>query len=587
MTEIDIFAGKPTTWDGPGDLYDPHQATDGFPLRRALAVWAVVNSTRLEVDLGASFLIHALIIRQLNASALELFGSNDGIAYTSIEAFTTPDEYRDIRHDLTDNVTAYRYYRLFPTEMDDVVWSVYTVQGLTFIETGQQSNERFLAYDNFMQDASELPIASLTSGQDWWQNGSALVGQFESTAGEIPPQWFSEHSFASATNCNGPPQDHLFALVDVARADYLLDAFINTRTYDGYTGLIFRAERDVLDSVTGLMFEFKGGVFRLIELNGASRSTLVTKADFPYDGTNERLVIGVSLHEDWIVCQVDGNTVFTYQTAFQEGATLCGLSFFDGTISDQQAVLDVYARPHIGVSYVCGKMDVAFLIDTTGSMGAAIEGIKSGIEEVMDDIEASSGNDYRLALVQIGENVSSPFNDQVRVDVQFADNNRIDFVAALALYEASSGGDIPEASDEAVRTAIFAMLASERNPGEQVGDFTPGFRDAALKIIVLVTDAVPGGFDDAYTHGVDNVNAHDRAVEAGVRGIRIAAIEAYDFSHGDALNSVMQEYATLTGGLYWRLPPLSAGTAGVLRRVIALCGGTVVNVFSFGTVIGA
>jgi hypothetical protein len=203
-------------------------------------------------------------------------------------------------------------------------------------------------------------------------------------------------------------------------------------------------------------------------------------------------------------------------------------------------------------------MDVAFIVDTTSSMGGAIDSVKAGLTSILNDIESASGNDYRLALVT--------FKDTVAVGVTFAPQNKDNVAAAINALTVSGGNNIPEASDEALNTVVNALPA---RPG-QVGDFTPAFRDGALKIIILITDAEPGGFDDTFTPGVDDVNAHARAVEAAGNGILISAVIIG--SNGLA-QTIMQDYADTTGGRLVDGGSTGAGTGAAIVDIIAACGG--------------
>src|SRR5215813_2850220 len=159
----------------------------------------------------------------------------------------------------------------------------------------------------------------------------------------------------------------------------------------------------------------------------------------------------------------------------------------------------------------CGPMDVAFVLDVTGSMGGAIGNVKAAIPQLMDQVVAASAGDYRAELVV--------FRNDVNVLIPFADSNRSAIETAVAGLFATGGGNEPEASDEALRTVIDALGP---RPG-QTGTAEP-FRSSAVKIIVLVTDAHPGGFDDTYTPGVDDVNANQRALDAAAGGIKISAV---------------------------------------------------------------
>ena len=49
-------------------------------------------------------------------------------------------------------------------------------------------------------------------------------------------------------------------------------------------------------------------------------------------------------------------------------------------------------------------MDVAFIVDYTGSMGGEIDAIKTGIASIINTIDTASGaNNYRLGLVTADE----------------------------------------------------------------------------------------------------------------------------------------------------------------------------------------
>ena len=210
----------------------------------------------------------------------------------------------------------------------------------------------------------------------------------------------------------------------------------------------------------------------------------------------------------------------------------------------------------------CGPLDVAFAIDDTGSMQQAIDSIKVQLERILDDIETCSnpgtgaGPDYRLALVT--------FKDDVTVLLPFAPNNRAAFSQALVPVTAFGGGQVPEASDEALNTIVNGLRASGR---PQTGDFVPAFRAGARKVIVLVTDAPPGGFDDILDAG-DQARAALRAQEAAAAGIVIGAV--YVPTREDLLvHETMKMYAETTNGQFIQTPPDGSGTA--IRTIVTGC----------------
>ncbi|MCC7363786.1 MAG: VWA domain-containing protein [Dehalococcoidia bacterium] len=208
----------------------------------------------------------------------------------------------------------------------------------------------------------------------------------------------------------------------------------------------------------------------------------------------------------------------------------------------------------------CGPMDVAFIIDSTGSMGGAINNVKSELGAILGDIAAASGNDYSLAVVR--------FEDNVTIDETFAPNNQASAAADISAMIASGGLNEPEASDESLNTVVNALAAAGR---PQNIDFTPAYRAGALKIAVLVTDARPGGFDDEYVAGTDDVNAHNVALAAAAQGIKISAIHVPGGFDGTTA-VIMNDYATTSGGRYVLTAPDGSGTGTAIREIINACG---------------
>jgi hypothetical protein len=223
-----------------------------------------------------------------------------------------------------------------------------------------------------------------------------------------------------------------------------------------------------------------------------------------------------------------------------------------------RAPMDVLSCPP---SAVCGPMDIAFLIDTTGSMYNAIDNVKAELGAILDCIETVSGGDYRMALVTFGDGITILDN--------FAAGNKTAVGTHIGALTAYGGDGAAEASDEAVNTVVNALAATGR---PQNIDFTPDWRAGVKKILILVTDAPPGGFDDLYTVGVDDVNAHTRALEAAAKGINISAIfvpTAGDYA-GQA--AIMMDYATTTGGVYTMTADDGTGTGTAIIDVISTCG---------------
>ena len=161
--------------------------------------------------------------------------------------------------------------------------------------------------------------------------------------------------------------------------------------------------------------------------------------------------------------------------------------------------------------------DVAFLVDYTGSMGNSIDGVKAGITNIISTINTESNGNFRVSLTLFdevsGSNVSAPTNynnaiyqnlpstQKVKIangttDTQFITcmspfsgvGQTTDFLLNLNYLNTSnlplgSGHGIPEPGGLGVNEIVSNGIAG-------------GFRAEAIKIIILITDAVPGGDDD-------------------------------------------------------------------------------------------
>ncbi|MEI9962516.1 MAG: vWA domain-containing protein [Limisphaerales bacterium] len=216
-------------------------------------------------------------------------------------------------------------------------------------------------------------------------------------------------------------------------------------------------------------------------------------------------------------------------------------------------------------------MDIAFIVDNTGSMSdAPLTQLKNRIANVLDTIEAASGNDYRLALV-------TPDDDQVDVMLSFSINNRSAFVTALnAVTDPPNNGDgTPESTDECLNTVLNALSAANRqNPREcsppssplQYNNFTPGFRTNVLKLVVMITDHEPGGFcdngDNGYQAGIYAQQARDNCVH----------INAVQVGNNRDATPVMQNYYQTSCGWHEQVGYDGIGIADDVVRMFYVSG---------------
>ncbi|ROP41896.1 vWA domain-containing protein [Saccharothrix texasensis] len=207
-------------------------------------------------------------------------------------------------------------------------------------------------------------------------------------------------------------------------------------------------------------------------------------------------------------------------------------------------------------------MDVAFLLDTTGSMKNTLLELKAQGDEITTAVEAASGGDYRMGLIG--------FDTDLTVKSPLTADNKVQMDTHFALLNWTWGGlGLPEASDEALVTAV-----ENREAGlNQVGDFPGPWRPHAFKTIVLITDAKPAGFDDNHDDG-DLKNAIEATERAFGEGIRIIAVQVPDsFAPTDALDpeiaAIMNGYSTGTDGQY--IGTNEENSADAIRDALSRC----------------
>lgn len=210
-------------------------------------------------------------------------------------------------------------------------------------------------------------------------------------------------------------------------------------------------------------------------------------------------------------------------------------------------------------------MDVVFVVDYTGSMGGVINNIKSSITAITNTIITESNNDYRLGLVIFDEYqhgspsnygsvtgyTSLPVNqryinenptccvdgrDQHITSLELmSTNNETTFINRLSVlntvnFPIGSGYLAPEPSDIALELVINQ-------------NFAGSFRNNVSKIVILITDNNPSGFNDTYDIE-DITRLSGLTISAINQGIRVILMRDPIIVSSDYLNVV----ATGTSG---------------------------------------
>jgi len=140
------------------------------------------------------------------------------------------------------------------------------------------------------------------------------------------------------------------------------------------------------------------------------------------------------------------------------------------------------------------RVEICFVLDTTGSMSGLIEGAKQKIWSIANDImSAKPRPEVRFGLVGYRDRGDAYVTKRVEMT---DDLDRI--YASLQEFRANGGGDTPESVSEALHEAVTKMPWTENN--------------AVLKVIYLVGDAPPQQYQD----GKDWRKVCKKAVGAGL-----------------------------------------------------------------------
>lgn len=199
--------------------------------------------------------------------------------------------------------------------------------------------------------------------------------------------------------------------------------------------------------------------------------------------------------------------------------------------------------------YSCdGGMDVAFVIDYTGSMGSAINGIKTSVSSIVSTIVGESGGDYRLSLSLFDEyrngvnstysastaytslpsaqkiiNAGAPTDQYLTMMEKFGTSNSASFGTQLgflntSLFPLGNGSNLPEPGNLILREIIS-------------NNFAGTWRTGKTKFLIIITDAHAGGDDDAYTSldDTDLINLANAANTAQIQVILVSTLSSSNY----------------------------------------------------------
>ena len=175
-----------------------------------------------------------------------------------------------------------------------------------------------------------------------------------------------------------------------------------------------------------------------------------------------------------------------------------------GGVSSLSALAQSGATGNAANEDICQEgMDVVFVVDYTGSMSNAISGVKSGINNIVSQIQSESNGNYRLGLVLFDggspsyvnqsdfyadldstQKINSGGNIITCVEKMSAIGNQSTFATHLSYIDQPNGptGMALGASTECGGTATYEVVQNS---------FAGQWRSNVLRLIILITDDIP------------------------------------------------------------------------------------------------
>lgn len=175
-----------------------------------------------------------------------------------------------------------------------------------------------------------------------------------------------------------------------------------------------------------------------------------------------------------------------------------------------------------------GPLDIAFVIDSTGSMADEIDQVKDNVSALVQQI-ATIDPDYRLALVDYKDTPDEDSAYQSRLDVDFSTDIPL-FERQLNALEADGGGD----EAESVYSGLMTALNLKWRPGSK-------------KIVVQIGDA-PAKDPEPVT------GLTLRAIQLKALAVDPATIDTIQSGDEAGTRASFAGVASATGGEFVQLP---------------------------------
>lgn len=189
------------------------------------------------------------------------------------------------------------------------------------------------------------------------------------------------------------------------------------------------------------------------------------------------------------------------------------------------------------------KVNVMFLIDTTGSMDTYITGVKDRAIE-FSNILSSKGVEFKLGLIGFGD-----LYEKEKPSVYNFTSDIAKFQKQVKNIPRTYGGDIPESSLDSLETGIELLNSSD-------------FNDEARNIFILITDAPPH-VPTKSGMGVDQI--YDMLMTRSVTTYIVARRDSESVKSYEPLTKPNGKYYTLNDKFYDILDNIAMSITELVR----------------------
>jgi hypothetical protein len=253
-------------------------------------------------------------------------------------------------------------------------------------------------------------------------------------------------------------------------------------------------------------------------------------------------------------------------------------------ISGKQSVCSDVSFTTLEESIPCDAgLDVAIIMDYTGSMGGNIEAAKDGAASLVSVIDSASGsNFYRMGLVivdEVGNGANTAYasnteytslpTSQKYVNTTGTPNSDI-YITAMAMFANDNGTTFQTQLDKLNNTIPLGSGVNAPEPMDRALDlvinqnFLGAYRTGIAKYAILIADDAPSGLDDNYNDPAENDDAFINSLKATciAQGIKVIVLGS------SASLPIYQSLATDTGGTY----DTSFDSASIADAIENACG---------------